>query len=126
MTIVIANYVCKFVMRSCLKCPTMNLQNSTGVYMLIPSIVKIAGVNYKIEFAPLKTENECSGRAILGRAIIQIDDSMCADLKNATLIHEILEVIKEENQLKMSHRALQTMATQIYQVIVDNHEVFQK
>jgi hypothetical protein len=47
-------------------------------------------------------------------------------MKCATLIHEVLEIIKEENQLKMSHRVLQTMATQIYQVIVDNHEVFQK
>jgi hypothetical protein len=95
--------------------------------MLIPVRIKIAGVHYDVMLIPnLKTEDECSGRALLGRAIIQIDDSMCEDLKNATLIHEILEVIKEENQLKMSHRALQTMATQLYQVIQDNIEVFQK
>ena len=42
----------------------------------------------------------------------------------ATLLHEVVEVINEENELKMKHRVIQTLATQLFQVLKDNPGVF--
>lgn len=93
--------------------------------MIIPPTIKIAGVTYTIELVQgLRADDDCSGRALPTKGKIQLDKDMCAGITNATLLHEVFEIIKVENELKMSHRALQTMATQFYQVIVDNPELF--
>ena len=93
--------------------------------MIVPKKIKIAGIWYDIKFvAGLRADDDCSGKSLLTKAKILLDNDMCADMNNATCLHEVFEIIKEENQLKISHRALQTMATQFYQVIVDNPELF--
>jgi hypothetical protein len=93
--------------------------------MIVPPTIKIAGVRYIIKMNPhLNYESGASGRSLLCSGIIEIDDLMCIDIKNASLIHEIFEIIKAENELHMTHRALQTMATQFYQVVVDNPDLF--
>jgi hypothetical protein len=94
--------------------------------MIIPKQIKIHGIWYTVELVSgLRADDDCSGRILPTKAKILLDDSMCADITKAVLIHEVLEVIKEENQLKMPHRSLQTMATQLYGVIQNNNEVFQ-
>jgi hypothetical protein len=93
--------------------------------MNVPSTIKIAGVTYTIEaVSQLRAEENCSGRVLFNKAIIQLDDSLCAEIASATLLHEVIEIINCENELKMSHRMIQSMATQIYGVIKDNVEMF--
>lgn len=95
--------------------------------MIIPPTIKIAGVTYTVEpVSQLRADDNCSGRALFTKGIIQLDDSLCADIANATLLHEVIEVINTENELKMSHRMIQSLATQIYGVVKDNVEVFKQ
>jgi hypothetical protein len=93
--------------------------------MIVPSTIKIAGVTYTIEaVSQLRAEEGCSGRVLFNKAIIQLDDSLCAEIASATLLHEVIEVINTENELKMKHGMIQSMATQLYAVVQDNMEMF--
>lgn len=95
--------------------------------MIVPERIKIHGIWYTVELVSgLRADDDCSGKILPTKAKILLDDSMCADITKATLIHEVFEVIKVENELKIPHRSLQTMATQLYGVVIDNNEVFQK
>jgi hypothetical protein len=87
--------------------------------------IKIGGVIYTITLVPdLKTESDCSGKVIFGKAQILLAKEMCPAITNATLLHEIIEVINAENEYNLPHHVIQGLATQIYQVIADNPEVF--
>jgi hypothetical protein len=56
--------------------------------MIVPSTIKIAGVTYTIEaVSQLRAEEGCSGRVLFNKAIIQLDDSLCAEIASATLLH---------------------------------------
>jgi len=91
----------------------------------ITPTVKIAGVNYTIRTIPhMWLEDECSGKTRNMRSIIDLDEGMEPDIAKATLLHEIIEAIDTENQLKLKHHKIQSLATQLYQVIVDNPEMF--
>jgi hypothetical protein len=93
--------------------------------MKITPTVKIAGVNYTIRMIPyMWLEDECSGKTRNMRSIIDLEENMEPDIAKATLIHEIIEAIDTENQLKLKHHKIQSLATQLYQVIVDNPEMF--
>ena len=94
--------------------------------MKITPTVKIAGVNYTIKIVPhMWLEDECSGRTRNIRSVIELEEGMEPDIAKATLLHEIIEAIDTENQLKLKHYKIQSLATQLYQVIHDNPEMFQ-
>ena len=87
--------------------------------------IKIGGVWYTIQLVPhMRLEDDCSGKAIPGRAIIKLDEDSCPQMMLADQIHEIFEIIDIENELKIPHRALQCLATQWFQVLIDNPDVF--
>ena len=90
---------------------------------MIPDSIKIGGVRYKIIPADSKV-TDSSGKIIFGSALIHLDETLCPDMALATLLHEVIEAINEENELKMKHRAIQTLGTQLYQVLKDNPGVF--
>jgi hypothetical protein len=90
------------------------------------SEIKIAGIKYPVKLCKnLNVEEDYSGKAIFGRTFIKLDESMSPDMLNATALHEIIEVINSENSLKLKHHQIQSLATQLYQVINDNPEMFQ-
>ena len=94
--------------------------------MKITPSVKIAGVTYEIRMVPhLWLEEECSGKTRNVRSIIDLEESMTPDIAKATLLHEIIEAIDSENELKLKHHKIQSLATQLYQVIKDNPEMFE-
>jgi hypothetical protein len=68
--------------------------------------------------------SESYGKVIFESASIHLDDTLTNDMFLATLLHEVIEVINEENELKLEHRAIQTLATQLFQVLKDNQDVF--
>lgn len=91
------------------------------------STIRISGINYIIELIPdLSEEQECTGKVIGKKCKILLDKDMCEDMILATLLHEVIEIINGENQLKLEHHVIQTLATQIYQVLQDNKTIFQK
>ena len=90
---------------------------------MMPDTIKIGGVHYKI----IPSESnviDSSGKIVFGSATIHIDETLQHDMALATLLHEVVEVINEENELKMKHRVIQTLATQLFQVLKDNPDVF--
>lgn len=90
---------------------------------MMPETIKIGGVEYKISPMDRKI-SESYGMVIFESAAIHLDETLCPDMALSTLLHEVIEVINEENQLKLKHRAIQTLATQLFQVLRDNPEVF--
>ena len=97
-----------------------------GETLKVTDDVKIAGVTYTINLCKdLISEEECFGKADFGHSRIKLDEGMSSEMKNATLLHEIIEVINSENSLKLKHQQIQCLATQLYQVIIDNQEMFQ-
>lgn len=93
--------------------------------MKVTPNIKIAGVKYTIEFVPdMRTDLECSGRVNDTMGVIQLHKGMCKDMDNATLLHEIIEAINTENEMGLAHQQIQSLATQMYQVINDNPEMF--
>lgn len=89
----------------------------------MPDDIKIGGVRYKIIPAESNVIDS-SGKVVFGSAVIHIDETLQYDMAKATLLHEVIEVINEENELKMKHRVIQTLATQLFQVLKDNPDVF--
>jgi hypothetical protein len=90
---------------------------------MISDDIKIGGVRYKI--IPVDSKiSDSYGKVIFESASIHLDETLCPEMANATLLHEVIEVINEENELKLEHRAIQTLATQLFQVLKDNPDVF--
>ncbi len=90
---------------------------------MMPETIKVGGIHYKIIPCDSKV-TDSSGKIIFGSAVIHLDETLCPDMALATLLHEVIEAINEENELKMKHRVIQTLATQLFQVLKDNPEVF--
>jgi len=90
---------------------------------MMPNDIKIGGVRYKI--IPSDSNiTDSSGKVVFGSAVIHLDETLQHDMALATLLHEVIEVINEENELKLKHRVIQTLATQLFQVLKDNEGVF--
>jgi len=90
---------------------------------MMPDNIKIGGIKYKI--LPVDSKiSESYGKVIFESATIHLDETLVSDMALVTLLHEVFEVINEENELKLEHRAIQTLATQLFQVLKDNPEVF--
>ena len=91
----------------------------------IAPTVKIAGIVYSVRMvSQMSTEDNCTGKIRTGRAIIDLDNDMHPDMAKATILHEIIEAIDIENELSLEHHKVQSLATQLYQVINDNPEIF--
>lgn len=91
---------------------------------MMPDTIKIGGIHYKI--LPVDSKiSESYGKVVFECASIHLDETLIHDMALATLLHEVIEVINEENELKLEHRAIQTLATQLFQVLKDNPGVFE-
>ena len=91
---------------------------------MIPKDIKIGGIKYKVIPVDPKI-SESYGKVIFESASIHLDDTLTQDVSLSTLLHEIIEVINEENELKLEHRTIQTLGTQLYAVLKDNPRVFE-
>jgi len=91
---------------------------------MIPETIKIGGIHYKIIPTDSKI-TDSSGKIVFDSAVIHLDETLCPDMALATLLHEVIESINEENELKMKHRVIQTLGTQLFQVLKDNPGVFE-
>lgn len=91
---------------------------------MMPDTIKIGGIHYKIIPADSKI-SESYGKVVFESASIHLDETLTHDMALATLLHEVVEVINEENELKLEHRTIQTLATQLFQVLKDNKGVFE-
>lgn len=94
--------------------------------MKIPSSVRIAGVEYKIEYVPYLNngENLAYGYISYDDCAIQLSDTAgtAHEKRCVTLWHEILHGIRESNGMEIENEeaVVDMFARGIYQVLQDN------
>jgi hypothetical protein len=93
--------------------------------MNIPKKIKIGGLVFKVELY----ENLTAGAQSYGQMRpmeqkIVIDKTLSEQMQEQTFIHEILEVIDSNYELKLEHRNISVLEAALYQVIKDNPKVF--
>lgn len=89
--------------------------------MQIPQYIVINGIDYKV----VEENHMASGDGLFGQARfikqeIAIDKELSLSRKFQVLLHEIIEVINMDCELKLEHNQITTLATQLYQVLKNN------
>lgn len=82
--------------------------------------MKILGYNIPIEFKEPSLSSNDWGSFKLGRGTIEIDNTLPQDVKEETVLHEVLEAIDICAELKMEHRAITAMSAILYGIFKDN------
>lgn len=81
--------------------------------MKIPNKLRIGGIEYKIILRPM--ENQCGEYDAVSQTI-SINSSLKQEIKEETLVHEILHAINNE----LDEREIEFLAQSIYQVFKGN------
>lgn len=89
--------------------------------MKIPKKIKIGGRTYEVVLKSEKDGNTHQGSASSWFLKIWIEKEQPQEAIEETLIHEIVELIKANNNLEMSHQTVSTLANGFYQVLKDNN-----
>ena len=87
-----------------------------------PKQLKIGSHKFAIKYKNLTKEeaDNNSGYACVVENKIVINDSLPLTQQESTLLHEIIEVINFQYQLKLDHNIIMTLETALYQVLKDN------
>lgn len=93
--------------------------------MEIPDKLKIGGMVWRVFFE----EHLSSGRELFGETRfmsqeIAIEKRAHPQRCEETLLHEIIEVINHNCELKLEHYKITALASCLYQVLKDNNLVF--
>lgn len=90
--------------------------------MKIPKKLKIGGHWFNITLGNLLKEKsvDSSGRFVPRYNKILIDTDSTQSNQEATLIHEIIEVIDHQNELNLEHKTICILENSLYQVLKDN------
>ena len=88
--------------------------------MVIKSI-KIGGHTFKVLYTTLKDSvNDDLGNCDTENNCIRIRTDVAPSLQESTLLHEILEAINSMNELKLEHKTITILETNLYQVLKEN------
>jgi hypothetical protein len=90
--------------------------------MKIPKTIKIGAVNYKVIEVDniIDTAGDCMGRCDIKKATIELKKEQSQEMKESTLLHEIIEAINAMCELEFSHKTICTLETMLHQVLKDN------
>ena len=91
--------------------------------------VKIGFKEYEIikKEEVIELPNECYGQIDYDKEVINISTKFSQKQQNQTFIHELLHGIAEKQDLidlKNNEHAIQLMSVGLYEVIIDNPELF--
>ncbi|MEK3821383.1 ImmA/IrrE family metallo-endopeptidase [Cytobacillus sp. FSL W8-0315] len=95
---------------------------------MIPSKVKVAGIEYQVKEVEGNLEKFNNlGQINYFKGIIEIDDSMAADRKEQTFVHELLHAcFKEAGFDEQDEDMIDRVSAILYQVMKDNQLHFGK
>ena len=89
--------------------------------------VEILGVNYEIKEADIIDENpNILGQIVYQKQEIQIKKSLLKDMKNSTIIHEIVHGIlfhSGKQELNEKEDLVESLSSSIYQVLKSNKKL---
>lgn len=81
-------------------------------------LIRILGKNYRV----IGTDDATiHGETTFMDSTIAINNSLQLDSKQETLLHEIIEVINFNTELKLKHNQIQAISSCIYSVLKDNN-----
>lgn len=83
----------------------------------------IQGRDYKVKHRMPKGARDAEAMACLRDQTIYVNRDFPNDGYAACLFHEILEILVNEFDIAIDHRAITALATGLFQVIADNPEV---
>lgn len=91
--------------------------------MKLPKSIKVGGKQYRIIIEDLLKERgqTCFGYCTPSELEIHISKDIRVEQQKDTLLHEVIEIINSENDLNLIHQTIQTLSTQLYQVLMDNN-----
>ena len=93
--------------------------------MEIPESIKIAGLDWKVVLDEhMGAEDKCFGQMRPVRQEIAIIAHAAEQRQEETLLHEIIEAIKDHCCLELDHQTLSTLSAQLHQVLKDNRLKF--
>ncbi|WP_446662966.1 ImmA/IrrE family metallo-endopeptidase [Geobacillus sp. CCR] len=93
---------------------------------MIPSKVKVAGIEYEVhEVDGILERFNTLGQINYHKGIIELDASLCQTRKEQTFIHELLHAcFKEAGYGEYDEEVIERVANVLYQVLKDNHFTF--
>jgi hypothetical protein len=87
---------------------------------MIPNSIKIGGIPYEIILTTMVDE----GNVKHSEGQILINKDLCESKQELALIHEIIEIIIAEHELKIKHHKIMTISNVLHQIIIDNTKLF--
>lgn len=91
--------------------------------METPENIFINGTCYKIKLKDrLTADRAAMGESCCNSCYINIDVGINEQQKQRTLLHEIIEIISIDNELKLSHNVICTLESQLFHVLKENGE----
>ncbi len=89
--------------------------------------VEILGVNYEIKELDIVDENpDVLGQIIYQKQLIEIKKSLPKDMKNTTILHEILHGIlfhSGKQELNKNEDLIESLSNSIYQILKSNKKL---
>lgn len=89
----------------------------------MPTTLNIQGKTFTIKYEKELTDNgrgEFCGFAHCAEQYIEISTKYPAECQESTLLHEIIEVINDLNELGLKHHQICALETGLWQVLKDN------
>lgn len=79
--------------------------------------IKIGGLDYKVEVVEGLADY---GSTNFSTQTILLANEQTEDMLVSSLLHEIIEVINQHNDLGLAHQTIQTIEANLFQVLKDN------
>lgn len=88
------------------------------------SKIRILGHDYKVTFDPIMSvKRDANGECCSNIGFIKINSSISLSQQKDTIIHECLEAINYNLELKLEHHQISAIACSLQQVFSDNPEL---
>ena len=90
-------------------------------------MIKIGGIYYKVIYKKdLARDRGHLGECCGNSAEIGLDNNLNKHVEDKVLLHEIIEAINFEYELKLEHEKISILESSLYQVLIDNKELIER
>jgi hypothetical protein len=89
---------------------------------MLPTTLNIQGKTFAVRYKDnvMLNDQECCGLEATFEQYIEISTKYPIECQQSTLLHEIIEVINDLNELGLKHRQISALETGLWQVLKEN------